>query len=187
MSISALRRPAPYRAAATRTLVVSALLALFALAACAKAPADADSPPTGDVYGEGVQAAKVVSISEILADPKVYAGQRVRVESMVTDVCPKRGCWFDMAGDKPGQKLRFKVQDGIMVFPMDAKGKRVSAEGVVSLQPMTLEQTRKYLAYQAAEYGSDVDPDSVTEPMTMVRLDGKGAVIHAQNPHTARK
>jgi hypothetical protein len=48
---------------------------------------------------------------------------------------------------------------------------------VVAVQALSLEETRQYLEYQAREYGSTVDPASVTEPMTIVRLDGTGAVI----------
>lgn len=150
-------------------------------AAAPAAAAVAASEPAaegGDVYGTGVgDDSETVSIADLSANPEAYAGKSVRVEGTVTDVCPKRGCWFDMAGSEPGQKMRFKVRDGEMVFPVDAKGKYAVAEGVVALQPLSLEQTREYLAYQAREYGADVDPESVTEPMTIVRLDGKGAVI----------
>lgn len=131
----------------------------------------------GTVYGAGVAGAEQVTIAQLLASPDAYAGKTVQVEGMVTDVCPKRGCWFEMAGSKPGETMRFKVQDGVMVFPMDAKGKHAVAEGVVSTQTLSLEETRQYLTYQAKEYGKDVDPESVTEPMTIVRLDGKGAVL----------
>lgn len=141
-------------------------------AAAAPAPEQA-----GTTYGAGVQQAESVPVAELLANPQQYAGKTVRVEGTITDVCPKRGCWFELAGEQPGQKMRFKVRDGEMVFPMDAKGKYALAEGVVAVQSLSLEDTRKYLEYQAREYGSEVDPASVTEPMTIVRLDGTGALI----------
>lgn len=144
-----------------------------AAAKVAAAPAAAD----GTAYGAGVQLTETVPMATILADPQAYAGKSVRVEGTVTDVCPKRGCWFEMAGEAPGQKMRFKVRDGEMVFPMDAKGKHAVAEGVVAVQQLSMEETRQYLEYQAREYGSGVDPASVTEPMTIVRLDGQGALI----------
>lgn len=146
-------------------------------AGAAATAAPAAGAQEGTVYGAGVQQAESVPIATLLADPQAYAGKNVRVEGTVTDVCPSRGCWFEMAGEQPGQKMRFKVPDGQMVFPMDAKGKYALAEGVVAVQPLSLEETRKYLEYQAREYGSDVDPASVTEPMTIVRLDGTGALI----------
>lgn len=182
------------------TVLVAALLAA---SACSKesAPvsqAQADTPPAaqaaeapasagaataqagaipGELFGDGVKESQAVAITDILASPDQYAGKTVRVEGTVTDVCPKRGCWFEMAGTKPGDKLRFKVQDGVMVFPMTAKGKYAVAEGVVVAQKLSLEETREYLEYQAREYGKEYDPASVTEPMTVVRLDGKGAVL----------
>lgn len=131
----------------------------------------------GENYGAGISESETVAITDLLADPDAYAGKNVRVEGTVTDVCPKRGCWFEMAGEKPGEKMRFKVRDGLMVFPMDAKGKYAVAEGIVHARQLSLEDTRKYLEYQAREYGKDVDPAAVTEPMTVVRLNGKGAVI----------
>jgi hypothetical protein len=148
-----------------------------AAAAATTPAAPAATDQAGTVYGAGVQQAEAVAMATLLADPQAYAGKTVRVEGTVTDVCPKRGCWFEMAGEQPGQKMRFKVRDGEMVFPMDAKGKYALAEGVVAVQALSLEETKQYLEYQAREYGSTVDPASVTEPMTIVRLDGTGAVI----------
>ncbi|HWN70542.1 MAG TPA: DUF4920 domain-containing protein [Haliangium sp.] len=145
-------------------------------AAATTAPAAA-ADQAGTVYGAGVSQTESVAMATLLADPKAYEGKTVRVEGTVTDVCPKRGCWFEMAGEQPGQKMRFKVRDGEMVFPMDAKGKYALAEGVVAVQALSLEETRQYLEYQAREYGSTVDPASVTEPMTIVRLDGTGALV----------
>ena len=146
-------------------------------ASASGAAAATNAKPGEDVYGTGVGNGEKVTIAEVLANPQSFAGKTVQVEGTVTDVCPKRGCWFEMAGQAPGQKMRFKVQDGVMVFPMTAKGKHAVAEGVVNVQTLSLEETRAYLEYQAKEYGSEVDPTKVTEPMTVVRLDGKGAVL----------
>jgi hypothetical protein len=131
----------------------------------------------GAVYGAGVSLSKTISVSELLATPDLFAGQTVRIEGVVSGVCPKRGCWIDIAGDTPGQKVRFKVRDGVMVFPMEENGKYAVAQGVVRKMPMTLEQSKNYAAYQAREYGADMDPDKITEPITLIRLDGTGAVV----------
>jgi len=121
--------------------------------------------------------AAVVSVDDLLADPKAYEGKTVRVEGMVTDVCPKRGCWMDLAGSGPGQKVRFKVEDGVMTFPMDAKGSQAVTQGTVAVQTLSLEESREYAAHQAKEYGAAYDPDAITEPMVVVRIDGTGAVL----------
>lgn len=131
----------------------------------------------GKVYGAGVQDATPVTISALLADIDAWVGKKVRVEGMVTDVCQMRGCWFEMAGDAPGTSIRFKVRDGVMVFPMSAKGQHAVAEGVVRKIPLDLETSRRYMAHQAEERGDSFDPSTVTEPVTIVRLDGSGAVL----------
>ena len=136
--------------------------------------------PAGTSFGAGVKLADATPIDTLLADPKAYQGKTVRVEGMITDVCPKRGCWFDMAGGGPGKKLKFKVTDGEMVFPADAKGKYAVAEGVVTVQELTLEQTRQQAEYQKKEYGIPYDPASLTKPTSLVRLDGTGAVFRDQ-------
>lgn len=149
-------------------------------AASASAPA-APASVEGTRYGAGITVAEdaIVSIDALLADPEAYQGKTVRVEGMVTDVCPKRGCWMDLAGQGAGQKVRLKVQDGVMTFPMEAKGQTAVAQGTVAVETLSLEQSREYAAYQAREYGAAIDPASITEPMKIVRIDGTGAVIRA--------
>lgn len=141
------------------------------------AVAQAAAQPEGKLYGEALKGEQVVTIEQVMDDPKAYDGKVVRVQGMVTDVCTKRGCWFEMAGERPGMKMRFKVRDGDMVFPPSAKGKQAVAEGTVTVRTMSLEDTRKFEAHMAEDAGKPFDPESVTEPMVMIQLDGRGAVI----------
>ena len=136
-----------------------------------------ETPAEGKTYGDGVSEMSVVSISDLVADPHAFEGKTVRVEGIVTDVCQKRGCWMELAGDAPGKKLRFKVQDGVMVFPMTEKGKYAVAEGTIALQELSVEDARAYAAHKAEEKGEEFDPNTITEPTTVVRLDGTGAII----------
>ena len=131
----------------------------------------------GTAYGSGVTLPESVSIADLKANIDTYVGKEVRVEGLITGVCPKRGCWFDMAGEKSGESMRFKVRDGVMVFPMEANGKYAVAQGKVRKMPMTLEQSKRWATYQRDSYGADIDPDTITEPLTIVRLDGSGAMI----------
>jgi hypothetical protein len=145
-------------------------------------PAEAAKPAPqasakGDVYGAGVDEMTTVAISEILADPEAFDGKTVQVEGMVTDVCAKRGCWFEMAGKAPGEKARFKVQDGEMVFPMSAKGKSAVAQGKIVAQKLSLEETRAMEEHYATESGREFDPQSITEGKTVFRIEGTGAII----------
>ena len=143
----------------------------------AKAPEAKPAGVLGTRYGAGVSLPESVTIAELQANVDKYEGKEVRVEGLVTGVCPKRGCWFDMAGAKAGDSMRFKVQDGVMVFPMEANGKYAVAQGTVRKMPMTLEQSKRWASHQKNEYGVDIDPEKITGPLTIVRLDGSGAMI----------
>jgi hypothetical protein len=143
----------------------------------AVAPAPTSPAAKSTSFGAGVTLAETTSVDKILAEPAAWNGKTVRVEGMVVDVCPKRGCWFEMAGEGTGAKLRFKVTDGEMVFPVDSKGMHAVAQGQVAVKEMTLEESKKYAEYQAKEYGKPYDPASITKPTQIVRIDGTGAVF----------
>jgi hypothetical protein len=139
------------------------------------APTPLDMP--GDKYGNGVTMTEVISASELVARADELDGQRVRVEGKVLEVCKKAGCWMNLAGDQPGSSLRIKVTDGEIVFPTEAEGRYAVAEGLVKRMPLSLEDSRAYLAHEAEEQGREFDPATVTEAITVVRVDGLGAMI----------
>ena len=149
-----------------------------------KAEAVAAEAPKGDEdaekFGAALVGADALPVSELLAEPRKHEGKMVRVEGMVTSVCTKRGCWFEMAGDQPGAKIRFKVKDGTMVFPPTAKGKIAVAEGEVSVRELSMEQSVGWAKHMAEDAGKTFDPAEVKEPLTIVQLDGKGAEIRVR-------
>lgn len=82
--------------------------------------------------GAGVTLAEATPISAIVASPKDFAGKTVRIDGVATAVCEAMGCWMAVAeSDKPdAPTIRLKVEhEGAIVFPMSAKGKKVSAQG----------------------------------------------------------
>jgi hypothetical protein len=133
----------------------------------------------GTSYGEPLTGTDTIKISELLSNPDDYLSQVVRVEGLVTDVCKKRGCWMSIASeDEDFQEIRIKVDDGVIVFPLESKGSHAIAEGVFHKIEMTLEQTLKYREHQAQEHGEEFDPSTVTEPLVYYQIKGRGAVIH---------
>jgi hypothetical protein len=148
------------------------------------APVTADSAGTetneGTAYGEPIGDAPLVTLAELVANTEEYEGEQVRVEGLVTDVCAKRGCWMNIGAEEGPDYVQFKVTDGVMVFPMDAKGGHAEAEGTVQRLELDLEATRNFLAHKAEEAGEEFDATTVVEPMVIVRLAGTGAVIRSQ-------
>lgn len=128
-------------------------------------------------YGKKLTLKETTKISDILADPQHFDGKRVLVEGTVVDVCSNRGCWIKLAGEKEFESIRFKVDDGIIVFPMDAKGKTARAEGVVSVRTYSREELITQAEEHAKEEGKAFDPSTITGPRTVVQIKGEGAII----------
>jgi hypothetical protein len=116
-----------------------------------------------------------VSIGELLGNPEAYVGKTVQVRGAITDVCPKAGCWVDI--EDADNRIRFKVNDGEIVFPLEAKGRRIVAEGVLTRIEMTREQAVGYARHLAEEKNEPFDPKSVTGPMKIYQIQGSGAVM----------
>ena len=131
----------------------------------------------GKTYGEPLTGKDVTPISKLLADPEPYVGKTVRVKGLITEVCEKRGCWVTLASDEEFEELRIKAKDGVIVFPMQAKGKKATAEGVFTKIEMSMEQTLKYKEHHAEEQGEEFDPASVTEPLVYYQVNVTGAVV----------
>ena len=146
-------------------------------AAGAEAAAPTPLDMEGEKYGNGVTITEAISVSELFARADELDGQRVRVEGEVLEVCKKKGCWMNLSGDQPGTQVRIKVQDDVIVFPTTAEGKYAVTEGLVKKMPLSLDETRAHLAHEAEEQGREFDPASVTQAITIVRVDGLGAMI----------
>lgn len=128
-------------------------------------------------FGEGVSLAKETAISAIIDQPESYVGQRVKVSGLVVDVCSTRGCWIYLAGDRDYEKIRIKVTDGEIIFPMEARGKKAVVEGVVELLTLTRDEVVARSKHHAEEKGLAFDPASVLSGESILRIRGLGAEI----------
>ena len=164
-----------------------AVLAVFTLVGCQDQETEttpADEPQAeaaaleGSTYGEPLTLSDVTPVSTILDDPQAYLGERVLVEGMVVEVCEMRGCWMDIASDREFEKIQVKVDDGVIVFPLSARGHQALVEGVVEELQMTYDEALEQARHQAEEHGEEFDPSTVPQgPQTIYRIRGLGAVI----------
>jgi hypothetical protein len=137
-------------------------------------------PAAADTYGDGVTVAEPTPIAAILADPDAFEGKRVRIEGRVAEVCPRAGCWMELAADEGETTLRVKVQDGVIVFPADAVGRVAVAEGVVEIIPMDRDAYRSWLEHLAEERGETFDAAELGDgPFRRIQIRGTGAEIPA--------
>ncbi len=107
-----------------RRFALTTILAVAVTGAVAAAP---------ESFGTGVSLTETTPIDRIVARPADFEGKTVRVEGTVAAVCTHMGCWMSLTPDaaKDGSSVMIKVDDGVIVFPVSAKGKRAAAQGVV--------------------------------------------------------
>jgi hypothetical protein len=141
------------------------------------AAALAEAPCAPKPFGAGVTIAEATPIAAIAAKPEEYVGKAVRVEGEVRAVCTAAGCWLVLEADG-GAALRVKVDDGDIVFPIAAKGKRAAAQGTVELVELSREGYVAARRHEADESGVAFDEASIGEgPFRLVRVNGTGAEV----------
>jgi hypothetical protein len=68
---------------------------------------------------KGVSLTSSKPIADVLANMSQYSGTVVRIEGIITEVCPTAGCYVTLL-DSSGQKLNLKVDDGSYDFRLHA-------------------------------------------------------------------
>jgi hypothetical protein len=85
---------------------------------------------------------------------------------------------MELKSDSDDEKIKVKVKDGEIVFPMEAIGSTAIVEGKVYKIELTKEEAVKHFQHVAEEKGVEFDPSTVTGPMTTYQIKGIGAEIH---------
>ena len=127
--------------------------------------------------GDTLTLQAITPVADILARPEEFVGQRVLVKGQVIGVCLEKGCWLDIVGTAGADTIQIKVDDGVIVFPPDAVGKQVLAEGTVEKLELTKEQAIEAAKHKAEETKTTFDPSTITGPVTKYRIRGLGVQI----------
>ena len=144
--------------------------ALLALGVSMAASADA-------VFGEPLSDAAPVRIAELTADPEAYVGRNVKVVGLVDDICPMKGCWVDILDRQSRETIRLKVQDDVIVFPAEARGREIVAEGMLRRLQLSPTQAVAWLRHAAVERGETFTEPAEPEALTIYQIEGSGAVV----------
>lgn len=103
------------------------MVAVVVVAWVASASASVDQS-----YGGGVKLTEATPIQKLYEHPESFIGKTIRVDGVIVSVCEEMGCWIAIGDpDAADYAVRVTVEHskGTM-FPMTAKGKKASAEGV---------------------------------------------------------
>ncbi len=146
---------------------------LIVAAVFATSPALPDIQTYGDFGGD----MESVRIGKVLNDPERFVDKAIRIEGLVDDVCPKKGCWVEILDAQSKETLRFKVQDDVIVFPVEAKGSKIVAEGILRKHELSHAQAVARMRHFAEEKGEPFDESTVAGPMVVYQVEGIGAAI----------
>jgi len=128
-------------------------------------------------FGAALTLTEVTKVSDIYANPEKFSGKRVQVQGPIVDVCAMMGCWLALGSDKEFETIRFKVEDGVIVFPMSVKGKNAKVEGIISVETLTVAQQIAQGEEHAKEQKTTFDPKTVTGPKVDIQIKGEGAIV----------
>ncbi|MEN8136266.1 MAG: DUF4920 domain-containing protein [Thermodesulfobacteriota bacterium] len=131
----------------------------------------------GDKFGKPLTLTEPTKISAIEKSPLSFVGKKVLISGTVVEVCSTRGCWLDLASDTAFEKIQVKVTDGVIVFPLSARGRTAYVEGIVEELKLSKKEALDYGRHKAREKGISFDPTTVIGPQTIYRLRALGAVI----------
>jgi hypothetical protein len=128
-----------------------------------------------ETFGAAPTVKETTPIAQLLAKPADFQGKTVRVEGVVTGVCTMMGCWMALApSDAPkGPAILIKVDDGVIVFPTSARGKRATAQGVVE-RVGTADAEGQEAAREHAEH----EGRSKTDSPTTWQIKATGAIVY---------
>ena len=113
------------------------------------------------IYGNFSSAEKIQNIVDLISNKDVFINKKVKVRGLVNEVCPMRGCWIEVVDENGIDKLRIKVTDGDIVFPLSAKGRNIEAEGQFSILTLNKQQAKNWKKHLAAEKGIEIDTSEI--------------------------
>ena len=116
--------------------------------------------PTG-IYGNFSSAEKIQNIVDLISNKDVFINKEVKIRGLVNEVCPMRGCWLEVVDENGIDKLRIKVTDGDIVFPLSAKGRSIEAEGQFSILTLNKQQAKNWKKHLAVEKGIEIDTSEI--------------------------
>jgi hypothetical protein len=131
---------------------ICVLLSQFAAAEVTRLSEPVEVTDDAEVFGAPLNAdAKPVTLVALLDNPGDYVDTAVRVESRISQVCQKKGCFMIASSGTHAVRISFK--DYAFFVPTDTSGKTVTVTGTLIERTLTEEQ--------AAHFREDAGSDNI--------------------------
>lgn len=172
-----------------RTTLVLTVSLLSLMAACSRGesllvPAASAAPPAPVAaakaavpakFGAPLSAKPVLTAQAVLADPKKYDDQDIKLTGQVGGVCQQKGCWMTIGTGEPGAaSIRVRFKDYAFFVPRDCIGKTAVVEGRFKLTTLSVAEAQHY-ADDAAKAGAA--PKKITAPQATLAMMATGVEL----------
>lgn len=150
-----------------KTIAFLFLASILSVAVMAQPPKGPVTP--GTTFGEITTTGNAVPIAQL---PQLVSDKEtvVKVTGVVTEVCPKKGCWISLA--LPGdEKVFVKMKDYAFFVPVELKGKTVVIDATAQRITTSVDELRHY-AEDAKKSKEEIE--AITESKEEIRLVAKG-------------
>ena len=135
--------------------------------------ASAQSPYSGQKFGEEVKPGNVKSVAAMEISMGKSKSVDMKIEGKVMEVCRKKGCWMTLEMPN-GDPMRVTFKDYAFFMPMDIVGKNVVLAGTAKKQTISVESLRHY-AEDAKKTAQEIA--KITDPKKELAFEAKGVVI----------
>lgn len=126
-------------------------------------------PPAQNVSGEyGEVNFKSMDAKSTLA---TTTEEDVVIKTTVVEVCPKKGCWMNVNGEKEAEVVRVTFKDYGFFVPTELKGKEIAMKGRFVKHIESVEE-QKHLLKDAKRPQSEID--AITKPRETLRFVASG-------------
>jgi hypothetical protein len=149
------------------------ILAVTGFVTIANAQPPAGDAKPGEWYGEKVNPAGAVNLSDVAQKLNDNTAIDTKVKAKILDVCPKKGCWLKLQVNDSTTAL-VKMKDYGFFLPVSAIGKTVVLEGELKMKNTSVEELRHY-AEDAKKSKEEIA--AITKPEKEIRVTAKGIVI----------
>lgn len=156
--------------------IILILVCISSLATMVQAQQQDSREPShpGKVYGADVKekgAKDAVALPEMLE--KHHGKMQAKVKGKVVDVCPKKGCWMNVAVND-STNIFVKMKDYAFFVPMDLIGKTIVMDGTAYEEVTSVEELRHY-AEDAKKPQETID--AITTPEKSIRFTANGIKV----------
>jgi hypothetical protein len=149
----------------------------FSQEAVEKSAPPAGNAVVGDYYGADVSMAsetKAITVEKLKSElEKTRKAEKISVKGVVTDVCPKKGCWVTVKTED-GSPFFVKMKDYAFFVPTALKGKSIVLEGTAEKKITSVEELKHY-AKDAKKTKAEID--AITKPKEEIRFMADGIKV----------